>query len=230
MQSGDGDALGGAHATVPPRRSYSLDATGSGLVVLMGGCARDKSVIYGDVWVGRVGASGAPVWRYVVPRDARTPPPRYGHASCAVPDDAPVKELAGCIVIHGGRGHNGELLADMWAFDPRRDIWTQLFAPGPVSRDITSTSPPPPRCYHSLTYCGAAGIVLYGGATDKSPRGTKHIWLWRGDGWSALNVDRASAQKRFKHTCWFHPAKNLLFVYGGVCGHSWRADVWFVCE
>ncbi len=228
MQPRDAGLSGAPFASVPPRRSYSLDAGGdSGFAVLFGGCARDKTVIYGDTWIGRAGsAGGAPVWRYVVvPHDARTPPARYGHASCVVPDDAPNKDLAGCLVIHGGRGQGGEMLADMWCFDPRNDKWTELVAPGSAP-DTT----PLARCYHTLTYCGASGLALYGGATDKSPRGTKHIWLWRNGNWTALRVDRTSAQKRFKHTCWYHPTKNLLFVYGGVCGHSWRADVWFVCK
>lgn len=200
--------------SVPYRRSFSVVSThDNGALLLFGGCSRDKASLYNDLWQ----ASSVGEWRYVL--CARAPPRRYGHAAVWIPATSPLQALAGCMVVHGGTGANGKLLDDAWVFDPRAVTWRPL----PVA-DVTTL--PPARTYHTLTVCDAHGLLLFGGATEKNPRGTKHAWLWRDGSWHALHVHSADAQKRFKHVAWYWPAKEALCVYGGISGHGWMADVW----
>jgi hypothetical protein len=70
-----------------------------------------------------------------------------------------------------------------------------------------------PRCYHTLTECGEHGILLFGGCTEKAPRGTKHMWLLRNHEWVQLSINNmTNTQKRYKHFSWYHAERDLFCV------------------
>ena len=99
-----------------------------------------------DVYEGcPKGSSGLLVWRALTPTRVRSPPdsteppesdvardvppPMAFHASCAASIrgscDADSADGDGngtekALLVHGGRGHNSEMLADLWAFVPGR--------------------------------------------------------------------------------------------------------------
>jgi N-acetylneuraminic acid mutarotase len=68
------------------------------------------------------------------------------------------------ILLFGGRTISGTLLADLWAFDPGTNRWTEL-------DDGGGGGGPPPRLAHSLTYDPATGqTVLAGGVVSSRER------------------------------------------------------------
>ncbi len=128
----------------PYRRSYSLDTSDTGPILLFGGCADDKQLvwismllhfsflffkkknlflyqIYDDLWKFDLGSG---LWTYVL-QEHDWPGPRYAHASVFVPSSAP-GVFAGSLLIFGGRTHRGVLLSDFWVWNEAKQHWREV--------------------------------------------------------------------------------------------------------
>jgi hypothetical protein len=215
----------------PYRRSYSLDISDSGGIYLLGGCADDKNAVrtsrfclaraqpfscqvFDDLWrqdqkTGR--------WSYVCKQPGSPwPRPRYGHATVFVPRSAP-GPFAGCLVVYGGRSQGGVLLGDLWAWNEQYNAWRDFLSSAVGDR-------PPPSCYSTVTLVENGRLVLFGGQTAKSARGSKLLWICENGNWSQPPVP-LNRQRRFRHAAWYNHALKLFCIYGGISGHAWHVDV-----
>jgi hypothetical protein len=122
-------------------------------------------------------------WTYVQDRTGVWPKARYAHSSVFVPSSAP-GVFAGSLLVFGGRTMGGVLLNDFWAWNDAKETWRQVddvcgfFVVLTVHEQFTSSiEHPPAACYSSLTLIDNGRICLYGGQTDKAPRGSKIMWI-----------------------------------------------------
>lgn len=75
-----------------------------------------------------------------------------------------------------------------------------------------ATLGPAPFANAAASWAGPLGLVLYGGATPSGVSGAS--WRWTGD-WQPFV---APGPSRLTHVMGYHPARQLLFVYGGISG------------
>ncbi len=156
-------------------------------------------------------------WSYVLKQpDAAWPRRRYAHSSVFVPRSAP-GPFAGCLVVYGGRTLGGQLLADLWTWNERDKVWREFVQPEGAER-------PPGTCYSSVTLVDNGRLVLFGGQTVKSARGSKLLWFCEEGRWWLPPV-ALKRQRRFRHTAWYNHALRLFCIYGGISGHAWHVDV-----
>lgn len=133
------------------------------------------------------------------------PPPRYGHAACAINDS---------FVIYGGKLANGKLSSDLWLFNISTREWTLRAAQSRIS--------PPKLTRHTLTLVTSNGYVyLFGGALESGEFSSRifRIRLSNGeDQWDEV-LSRGGKSFDYRvvaHTTNFHPQTNSLIVYGGI--------------
>jgi PKD repeat protein len=134
------------HITGPLSRTYhSLADDPEGILYLFGG--NDGETYFNDLWQYKNGG-----WIPLTP--ANDPPP--ARTLTALTYDSNYNRL----LLFGGRTVTGTLLADLWAFDPGTNRWTEL-------DDGGGGGGPPARMAHSLTYDPTTGkVVLVGGVAD----------------------------------------------------------------
>jgi hypothetical protein len=83
-------------------------------------------------------------------------------------------------LLFGGRTITGTLLADLWAFDPVSETWTEL--------DSGSGEGPSARMAHSLTYDPDTDkVVLVGGLTNEGDTRLGDTWHYQNDQWAEAN-------------------------------------------
>ena len=87
---------------------------------------------------------------------------RYGHVAAALDERR--------MMIYGGRGGNGQFLADTWVYDLVTDTWEAL-------EMVVESPPPPPRIFSS---CAAVGsdVYLFGGTDGVDCFGD--LWIFHG--------------------------------------------------
>ncbi len=150
-------------ATSPLSRTYASLATNpvSGTLYLFGG--NDHAQAYfNDLWRYENG-----VWTEIIP-NGDSPPARTLAALVYVPSPLGGGSEGG-LLLFGGRTITGTLLADLWAFDPVSETWTEL--------DDGSGTGPSARMAHSLTYDPDIGkVVLVGGVTDEGDTRLGDTW------------------------------------------------------
>ncbi len=156
-------------ATAPVSRTHASLVTGpNGRLYLFGG--NNGETYFNDVWRYENGE-----WTEItVAGDA--PPART--LAAMIWDSANHR-----LLLFGGRtvttrttGTGGTLLADLWAFDPAAQSWTEL-ADG-------SSNGPAGRMAHSLTYDPAADqVVLVGGIANGGDARRGDTWLYRDAEW-----------------------------------------------
>ncbi|XP_050307632.1 multiple epidermal growth factor-like domains protein 8 [Anthonomus grandis grandis] len=133
-----------------------------------------------------------------------SPPPRYGHAACAV---------ANGFAMFGGKLQDGSLSNDLWYYDVQIRKWSL--------RARFSLEKPPPLTRHTLTSVNYT-VYLFGGSTADGEFSSQ---LWSVD----LSTDTADEWKEVRprggkqldirvvaHTTVYHKATNSLVVYGGI--------------
>jgi PKD repeat protein len=141
--------------TGPLSRTWpSLAAAPDGNLYLFGG--NDGETYFNDVWQYDNGG-----WTEITPAAGPQPSSRTLAAITFQPANLPTFNR---ILLFGGRTISGTLLADLWAFDPGTNRWTEL-------DDGGGGGGPPPRLAHSLTYDPATGqTVLAGGVVSSRER------------------------------------------------------------
>jgi len=156
----------GSGAT-PALRSGQAAAWVDGLgLVIVGGQNADGTAL-DDTWRYDPGAS---VWTLV--RATMRPPARTASCLAAGPD--------GRLWLTGGRGLDGQPLADTWAFDPTRETWQDVNPSGPL---------PPARDGHACWWTDDERLIVYGGTSQAGVPGD--VWALSDPGtpdaaWSAV--------------------------------------------
>lgn len=148
------------------------------------------------------------------------PPPRCGHTATM---------LEKRLLVYGGRGGGGPIMADLWALKGLIDEeletpgWTQLKLPGQA---------PSARCGHTVT-SGGHHLLLFGGHSTGG-------WLSRYDIYynDCIVLDRVTAQwkqlpiknepppARAYHSLTYLGSRYLLF--GGFDGKTTFGDIWLL--
>lgn len=148
--------------TSPLSRTYASMATNpvSGTIYLFGG--NEYKTYFNDLWRYEDGA-----WTEITP-NGDAPPARTLAAMTYVPSLL-AGGTEGGLLLFGGRTVTGMLLADLWAFDPVSETWTEL--------DDGSGEGPSERMAHSLSYdLGTGKVVLVGGITDEGDTRLGDTW------------------------------------------------------
>ncbi|MBE7474998.1 MAG: hypothetical protein HS114_38175 [Anaerolineales bacterium] len=148
--------------TSPLSRTYASMATNpvSGTIYLFGG--NEYKTYFNDLWRYEDGA-----WTEITP-NGDAPPARTLAAMTYVPSLL-AGGTEGGLLLFGGRTVTGTLLADLWAFDPVSETWTEL--------DDGSGEGPSERMAHSLSYdLGTGKVVLVGGITDEGDTRLGDTW------------------------------------------------------
>ena len=205
----------------PWRRSYSLDLSETGRLLAFGGCcnaggSEEKEAVFQDLWAYEPLDN---TWSYFERGAGEWPAPRYGHSSVFVPKSAS-SALAGCLVIFGGRTFGNSILDDMWLWNEERNEWRQA---------VCGIERPSAACYSTLTLIDEGQLLLYGGQTLKSSRGSKIMWMYdAGRGWTNLTPFFEQRPRRFRHCAFYDFAQRRFAIYGGISGSAWHVDVYAV--
>lgn len=114
----------------------------------------------GDTWEYK-----ARTWTLVIPHDAMVPLPAPRGMTAMTYN--PYRKR---MVLAGGEGGNGELLADVWELDTATMTWEQLYVPG--------TSPLPRQEHFFVMHDRARAPILHGGIAGTT--------LFLGDTWKLV--------------------------------------------
>ncbi len=105
------------------------------------------------------------------------------------------------VVVFGGQGAGGEVLADLWGWDGER--WRPLDQGEPG---------PPPRSRHAMAYDPMNDrLVIHGGGTVERDFGD--TWTWTAQGWKRLEAEGPGP--RSHHHMAYDPGSGGLVLYGG---------------
>jgi len=184
--------------TSPLSRTYHSLATNpiSGTIYLFGG--NDGETYFSDLWKYENGD-----WTNITISGARP----VSRTLAAITYDTDNNRL----LLFGGRTVTGTLLADLWAFDPVAEIWTELDDGG---------GGPPARMAHSLTYDPATGnVVLVGGLSGDGDIVLNDTWHYNQNGWMEVTPSPAPAQPAY-HQAVYGSNAIILFSKGEV----WRYE------
>lgn len=116
----------------------------------------------------------------------------------------------GTILLFGGRHNSGELLSDLWSYNPDTRTWTQLSDEGPQA-----------RMAHSLVYSPALSkVVLVGGVTDNGDRILSDTWHYdTSTGWKDTS-DTAAHPKAAYHHLVYDSAEKAIILFTN--GETWQ--------
>jgi hypothetical protein len=186
-------------ATAPPARTHHRLAYDSenGRIYLFGG--HDGELHLNDTWVYEGND-----WSQVA--TAGAPPARALHSLAYHAGE-------NRLYLFGGRDAEGNLLADLWRFDPAANSWSVVAASGPAA-----------RVAHSLIYDQAANaLVLISGVTENGNTFLTDSWYYRPPtGWqeadTALSPPPGIA---YPAATYDDDEQNILYL---VNGQSWRYD------
>ncbi|MGH9151943.1 MAG: Kelch repeat-containing protein [Acidimicrobiales bacterium] len=197
----DGTAWGELAVPGPPARAYAglaYEPTTARLVLFGGedgaGALADTWVFDGSAWsqLPAVGAS----------------PPARSRAALAT------YQLLGAqgVVLFGGRGADGELLGDTWAWNGV--AWAQQ-APATV---------PAPRSEAAVGTDGAGRPHVFGGKGEAGVLGD--LWTWSGATWERRAEDAVVAPPARKGAVLVGDDAGALRLVGGKAGGTLLADRW----
>jgi hypothetical protein len=182
------------------------------------------------------GASGnallTDMWRYSVRCQywiqvpmAMSPPPRTGAAS--VHEGFPANRNR--MIMFGGRGADGQLLNDVWAYDFLAQAWTQL---------TTMGTPPSPRENATIGFNATYDqIFLFGGNTSadaSQPQLVNDVWMLDIDNdknqWTLMPISGGGLQQpapRQRHVAIFNPPQQAFYVgFGETQSGTYLKDIW----
>ena len=155
-------------AVSPSARSYyamAYDAKADRMV-LFGGENANSNENFGDTWVYSFGTN-----RWTQMHPTKSPPARFYSVMA-------YDSVRDRMLLFGGAADSNETpLDDMWAYDLRRDTWSEL---------KPSCPRPSARAWHAMAFDNEAGIlVLFGGGRTRDEY-TNEVWTFdpRTDAWS----------------------------------------------
>jgi N-acetylneuraminic acid mutarotase len=124
------------------------------------------------------------------------------------------------LLLFGGRTLTGTLLADLWAFDPGSNTWTELDDGGPSSGSGQSGGGPPPRMAHTLTYDPDTGnLVLVGGVAADGDTLLDDVWLYDDSGWTQVASDMPLPSGAYHQAIY---TDNAIILVGN--GEVWKYE------
>jgi hypothetical protein len=129
---------------------------------------------------------------------AHSPAPRAGHAMVYEP------RIARFVLFGGFTSEAGEV-GDTWQFDPSLGSWENL----------TPSSSPPARAYHTMAYHGGSGrIVLFGGTASTQQLGDTWTYDAFSNSWKMASPP-ASPEPRYYHAMVDDPRSGRVMLFGG---------------
>ena len=236
--------------TPPPLRSHfagTFDVLTQSMYVFSGdpgqplACAPSGMAPLTDLWRYSVRCQ---YWIQVTP--PTMPPPRTGAATAHEGFPANRNRM----IMFGGRGADGQLLNDVWAFDFLTQTWSQLMAKPPDGGTGdpdggtgdpdggTSDTPPSPREYATLVYNASLDqMFLFGGNTNadaSQPTLQNDVWMLDMDQdvntWTQMPVMGVATTQpvpRWQHVSAFDPVVQTLYVgFGQNTSGSYLKDLW----
>lgn len=173
----------------------------TGGIWLFGG--RDGGTVFGDLW--RYDPAKA-AWSEVQP-EGPAPEGRFGHTGTWVPGQ-------GLVIWSGQAG--SRFFADLWAYDPASNRWTQLPAEGAV----------PPARYGSCAALAPDGrLWVSHGFTQDAGRFSDTVAYDFGAGaWADVTAEGPVI--RCLHDCLFSPDGDFVLYAGQTTGAPAIGDLW----
>ena len=182
--------------------TWTLDDAGE-VAYLFGG--RDGTTVFGDTWAFDLADEG---WTRLEP--AAAPPARFGHEAVWV-------EGIG-LVVFAGQADPLTFFADLWAYDPAADEWSQLPATGaaPVAR------------YGSCAAIGPGGRlwISHGFTQEQSRFSDTRAYDFASGTWTDETPAGSRPVERCLHGCWWTDAGELALYAGQTTGVTALDDRW----
>ncbi|MCG8425365.1 MAG: hypothetical protein MJE77_46390 [Proteobacteria bacterium] len=188
-------------AAPPPRTEHAMAYQAArGRVVLFGGYGpagqRD------DTWEW----DGA---RWTVVSPDRAPPARWGHAMAYDP-------IRDRVVLFGGQNRirvDATCLNDTWEWDGAR--WTLA----------ASSTSPPARQRHAMTYDAVRGRIIMFGGEDDNRTSLGDSWEWDGASWTPISTTIAPTATN-EHAMAHDAVRGRVVLFGGYGGgrDTWEWD------
>jgi hypothetical protein len=173
----------------------------NGSVWLFGG--RDGATVFDDLW--RFDAANRQ-WEQVTVTGER-PPGRFGHTGTWV-------DGVGLVVWSGQAGST--FFADLWAYDPAANSWSELTASGDV----------PPARYGSCAALAPDGRlwISHGFTADGGRFADTRAYSFATAAWTDLSADGPII--RCLHDCLFTPDGDFILYAGQTTGQPAIGDLW----
>jgi N-acetylneuraminic acid mutarotase len=196
----DGDGDGGSTTTIKSTTTTSVagsTTTASSTTTTTTASTSTTVVLVPNTWVQLSSFS------------ATAPPARESHAMIYDP-------ITAQSILFGGWNDQGDY-NDTWAFDSLTETWTEL----------TPSSAPAARAYHSMVYDPVGGrAILFGGADDS---GTYFEDTWAydpvADDWAELSPS-GGPSARDAHAMAFDSTDGWVILFGGWDDNANFNDTW----
>ena len=179
-----------------------------------------------QLWVFGGGTSISPLnnlWRYDIEGRSWTQLPNSGSWPRVRGWHSAVVDAArGELFVFGGRDltSGGDYLSDLWKFDVKELIWTQL--------QPASGSWPQVRYQHSAILDAFGDMWLFAGWSPYDPVQLKDLWQCALEGPNCTQLSESGTwpTARKAHTA-VVDASNSMWVFGGIeASHSHLGDLW----
>jgi len=177
----------------------------------------DELLVFGGS--GGDGRALGDLWAYRPSKDSWTrrglngagPGPRASHAAAW---DLPGQQM----LLQGGK-NGDQLSAELWAYRPSGDSWTQLASP--------VTEPPVgARAGHTAVWdARARQMVVFGGVVEQGPVSSVLVYSPVADNWARLPLDDLSPDPREDHAAIWAPDAGRMLVFSGHLSAE-PADLW----
>lgn len=120
----------------------------------------------------------------------------------------------GQLLLFGGSAERGQALGDTWVFKHGR--WSRLDLSSPAARQATM-----------LLYMPSIGAsLLFGGMdTGKPPVALGDTWLFDGDAWRELRLERSPSPRHSSGMAYDSKRKRVL-LFGGLGADGFLGDTW----
>jgi len=145
------------------------------------------------------------------------PPPSARYAHSMVWDPAG----AGRLIMFGGYDASGNLLNDLWAYDPAANNWALLTPSGTL---------PSARRFHSMVWdpAGAGRLIMFGGS-DASGNLLNDLWAYdpAANNWALLTPSGTPPSARSYHSMVWDGGGNRLIMFGGYDASGYKNDLWW---
>ena len=170
----------------PPARLRHTMVEIDGVFFVYGG--KNADVAFDDVWVRQ-----DENWRKE--ETTNSPRGRFGHTA---------HNINGKMTVFFGKQINGQLLSDIWEYDPNNKIWRQ--------RNSNGTSPTARHGHASAYLPNENKVYVFGGETNQGRTNDLYSYDLSNDTWS--QEESMEGNTFFEHRAF---AKNdMMYVFGGV--------------
>jgi N-acetylneuraminic acid mutarotase len=184
---------GGAAPAARGNCAMAYDSS-RGRAVLFGGSASGSMM--NDTWAYEPAAG---TWSELDP-GSTLPVARYGHSTAYDPESAQ-------LLVFGGFTSYGDVLGDIWSFDPITESWTERDPAGSL---------PVARSGHRMVYDPDTGTaIMFGGYTGEFDLNDTWAYDPAADMWSDLNPAGALPPARDSHAMVYDPVSQRVLLFGG---------------